>query len=261
MTNRRSLQTNMQRISRAQQFVPGHVGGRVASAQPVRERRKVGAMAQPIGDPPTTIYTGILDNGGVQTITASAFPANMTHALILVGAVNCDGFTAPTGWTELAGGGPHGAGDVSGGIIAQWSLLHTTDLTATRSFAFPTYHPLSGSSQSMALVSAYFTGGTGGSWSVTQGTHTTNTSSAYATGVGTASAWAQMCLLTGVYTWGDKGGFTAGQGPTTSACYPTSAGALSMAGQTPRPDGTLIDWNGIGAYGKPNSLTFAVTWA
>lgn len=43
MTNRRSLQSAAARQSRQTQFVPGHVGGRVASAQPVRSRRAVGA--------------------------------------------------------------------------------------------------------------------------------------------------------------------------------------------------------------------------
>lgn len=46
MTNRRSLATYAERESRALQFWPGHVGGRVASAQPVEPREQVGDMAQ-----------------------------------------------------------------------------------------------------------------------------------------------------------------------------------------------------------------------
>ena len=38
MTSRRSIQQYEQRISRMLQFVPGHVGGRVSSAQPVERR-------------------------------------------------------------------------------------------------------------------------------------------------------------------------------------------------------------------------------
>jgi hypothetical protein len=56
MTNRRSLQTNMQRISRARQFVPGHLGGRVASAQPVRRRAGVGQVSAPPPPPGPTPY-------------------------------------------------------------------------------------------------------------------------------------------------------------------------------------------------------------
>jgi hypothetical protein len=197
------------------------------------------------------------------SIGAGAFPTDMTHALVLVGGMNCTDITPPAGWTELAGGGPYGAGDVSGGIIAQWSLMHTTDPTASTTFTFPTATPLSGTAQFASLARAYFTGGsTGGTWTVTAGTHTSNSTAAYATGVdASAAAWAQFVLLTGVYTWVDNGGFHAGQGKMTSARYPAQvSGGVTISGETPRPDGTLIDWAGIGAYGKPNSLTFAVTW-
>jgi len=53
VTSRRSMQTYSERMSRAMQFVPGHVGGRVASAQPIRRRGgnlrtpSVGAVAAP----------------------------------------------------------------------------------------------------------------------------------------------------------------------------------------------------------------------
>jgi hypothetical protein len=44
MTNRRSLQGYSLRESRELQFTPGHVGGRVASAQPVARRIAIGAV-------------------------------------------------------------------------------------------------------------------------------------------------------------------------------------------------------------------------
>lgn len=41
MTSRRSMQTHAERVSRALQFIPGHVGGRVASAQPIYHRQNL----------------------------------------------------------------------------------------------------------------------------------------------------------------------------------------------------------------------------
>lgn len=47
MTSRRSASSSEARLSRQTQFVPGHVGGRVASAQPVRRRTPlVGRVAR-----------------------------------------------------------------------------------------------------------------------------------------------------------------------------------------------------------------------
>lgn len=47
MTSRRSIRSHQQRASRAFQFVPGHVGGRVASAQPVRRLGNISAQVDP----------------------------------------------------------------------------------------------------------------------------------------------------------------------------------------------------------------------
>jgi hypothetical protein len=38
MTSRRPIRGHTERVSRALQFIPGHVSGRVASAQPIRRR-------------------------------------------------------------------------------------------------------------------------------------------------------------------------------------------------------------------------------
>lgn len=47
MTSRRALPGWDQRVSRVLQFIPGHVGGRVDSAQPVN--RHIGTIQRPVG--------------------------------------------------------------------------------------------------------------------------------------------------------------------------------------------------------------------
>jgi len=47
VTSRRSMRSHQQRASRAFQFVPGHVGGRVASAQPVLRLGNISAQVDP----------------------------------------------------------------------------------------------------------------------------------------------------------------------------------------------------------------------
>lgn len=46
MTSRRSFRPWTQRLSQAQQFRPGHVTGRVASAQPLRRRTRLGEVEE-----------------------------------------------------------------------------------------------------------------------------------------------------------------------------------------------------------------------
>ena len=48
MTSRRAIATYAQRTSRALQFIPGHAGGRVDSAQPVL--RRVGTLRGSVGE-------------------------------------------------------------------------------------------------------------------------------------------------------------------------------------------------------------------
>ena len=47
MSSRRTLKSIAARESRAFQFIPGHVGGRVASAQPVLRRGNISAQIDP----------------------------------------------------------------------------------------------------------------------------------------------------------------------------------------------------------------------
>jgi len=54
MTGRRSLATHAARESRWLQFEPGHVGGRVDSAQPVRRRQRIGRVEAPSEEQPET---------------------------------------------------------------------------------------------------------------------------------------------------------------------------------------------------------------
>lgn len=141
MTDRRSLQTNNARVSRALQFVPGHVGGRVASAQPVRRlggtlrTPSVGTMAEPsvpLGTPPDaldsarTIFTSTVsgENGSTTYQGWDGTPAAGDMLLSLLVGSWTDGFnsaaevTPPAGWDVLLSGSHS-----SGGTNTVWTLI------------------------------------------------------------------------------------------------------------------------------------------
>jgi len=127
VTDRRSFQTWTERMSRQAQFVPGHVGGRVASAQPVKRRVTVGRVSAPQAPLPTFLGWG--EGGNVTTGQTSwdADPRNNTSTsgaiftnaasdtydgtevevgdlvVALVFGFNC-GWSAPTGWTVVDSG-------------------------------------------------------------------------------------------------------------------------------------------------------------
>jgi hypothetical protein len=121
VTGRRPIRGHTERVSRALQFIPGHVSGRVASAQPIRRRGgnlrqasigAVGAVAPP--DPPT-LPSSVLFNSA----TASAGdPANGWRTwgggaltvpdegdmLVSIACGTRASITMPTGWTSLGSG-------------------------------------------------------------------------------------------------------------------------------------------------------------
>jgi hypothetical protein len=102
MTSRRSMKTPAEKMSRALQFIPGHVGGRVASAQPVLRRARVGVAG--------VVASAVLQ----QTGYASAFGGSsispnfsaMTSGDLAVVVACCSGgtITKPASWTSVASG-------------------------------------------------------------------------------------------------------------------------------------------------------------
>lgn len=79
MTGRRAVRQWDERLSRALQFVPGHVGGRVASAQPIRRRG------------------GTLRQASVGAVTIPPTTFDLFSQFIVAGNSNCDLSPWPTG--------------------------------------------------------------------------------------------------------------------------------------------------------------------
>lgn len=153
MTGRRAVRQWDERLSRALQFVPGHVGGRVASAQPIRRRggtlrqASVGAGGSPIAAPPAEgVFADYVDQAGTGVLTlarsGSLFaggtfaPAAGDVAVSVIG-VQSGTITLPSGWTSLASG-------TVGGLtyrVGYKVLVGSDDFDATISpgftYAFP----------------------------------------------------------------------------------------------------------------------------
>lgn len=111
MTSRRSMKTPTEKVSRALQFIPGHVGGRVASAQPVLRRERIGVAGAtpPAPDPPTgfshlghTFMTGTDTMDWLQLLAPQSQPPADTVLVALAHGGHT--YTPPTGWTTLASG-------------------------------------------------------------------------------------------------------------------------------------------------------------
>lgn len=115
-------------MSRAWQFYPGHMGGRVSSAQPVRKvAGRVASMgAGAVPDPPTVTYLGGI-SGAMTTASATSLAMDETYretgaAAWVVASVPDVTISAPTGWTVAASG-------TSGSI--SWVAAHTTVTVST----------------------------------------------------------------------------------------------------------------------------------
>jgi hypothetical protein len=116
MTGRRSMQTYEARVSRALQFLPGHITGRVASAQPVQRRRTVGV----VGMEATYAEGPLIGNSSSYAVgLASPFPPDPVYmtqygemgdlvqgsALVsIISGYDIAPITLPTGWHEMASG-------------------------------------------------------------------------------------------------------------------------------------------------------------
>lgn len=124
MTSRRRIPSGSERQSRLDQFRPGHVGGRVASAQPIRRnggtlrRVSVGAIEIPVPESPPEVATFSSevyeygDTPGFTEIDAGLTLAGAVAGDTAIAWAMCFGssVTAPSGWTTLASGGPIGPG-------------------------------------------------------------------------------------------------------------------------------------------------------
>lgn len=272
MTNRRSLQTNMQRISRAQQFVPGHVGGRVASAQPVRERNKVGAVAAaPIAPPSGAV---VLGGFGLfqDSFTLSAAPAGSNTASILIGAFSSiwsvpggaaamDNLVVPDGWSVLDTG--------TWNVEVTWWLL-TTDSPETAGLNF-TWSDDGGSQVQVAWAATYLSGTAGvGTWGVTLGTANYGSPSSTPTQPPEgAVVWQQMGLISSVWVGADGKtldvipGSGSGQYITLYSypgfgTYGTTAFQDEWINGAPTSD--QLTWSSLGVFGQPGSQPMCVTF-
>lgn len=117
MTSRRSMTGHAERLSRALQFVPGHVGGRVASAQPIRRRGGTLRSAS-VGATSALAFTGTMPtaaSGYFGVDTADPFntwpytpdPGDMLVSMMYVSNYVTDSLptiTAPAGWRTLTSG-------------------------------------------------------------------------------------------------------------------------------------------------------------
>lgn len=105
MTSRRSIRSHQQRASRAFQFVPGHVGGRVASAQPVRRLGNISAQVDPeeVVVQPEILEVGVSkgeDDGEVFLLSEYNPPAGEAH-IVFCCSTDLGTITLPSEWTEI----------------------------------------------------------------------------------------------------------------------------------------------------------------
>lgn len=249
MTDRRSLQADAARSSRAFQFVPGHVGGRVASAQPVRRRRTVGGLSAVPGTPPATLK---MQNGSGATIAAP--PADVSaafHAVITSGGT---GITPPAGWTTLASGTFAYGHYCIMRRVGTWTESQTVGV---------------GGSTQVGYASAWFTGATGGSWVHSLATPSGITYMDLVDAPAGATCWARLGVIQNLYsglsydsTLGDTGSssFTAGYVSPRGGTY-TVASDPKVTLEESDYSVYYVDWTSIGAWGTGDGLCISAGWA
>lgn len=269
MTDRRSLQSSAARDSRAFQFVPGHVGGRVASAQPVKRRNGPYVMARPEGGQPNdaSVWSSKWDaitTGAIPDITMPS-PGAELYGSWLVGIVAARGCapitSAPSGWSVRA------SGTVGATDRLHWAVVMAPWTGAQGlSFAYPGLESVSYDIKAACATVYRFTGGSGGEWLVTSGGEYADTSmSTFAQPDPSWSFNLQITLNTGVHTPPSVTGLTTLGGfiapwytpPTITA----GAAGFEAAFVTRTPTGAgPWDWGGIGVYGAPHSKALAIGW-
>lgn len=272
MTNRRSLPSHGQRVSRALQFRPGHVGGRVDSAQPVIKLRPKRPTREPwtaatwiAGDPSN--LTGPI----TVTLPASVWKGSRIYAFL--GGRTMTGFTLPAGWTMLASGtvGP------SSEWPFLWAVAVIADYQATEGATF-SYTGSGGALGGFELHFIRFSGFKGGTWGLVNNPADEFTGQSdlyFAQPDPTWDVWFQVTLVAASYT-GLQGtippGFSTGAGsgafagyaykwpePYTDSFSATEFKSTFVAA-VPQARGPW-EYTDIGAYGTPHSKALAVGWA
>jgi hypothetical protein len=261
VTNRRSMPNFGERMSRQTQFLPGHVGGRVASAQPVRDRRTIGATGATPATPPTGILPVAARGTDLAGATLPAFPEGMTSAVAIAACSGASDLILPAGWDVILDCGPTGAPS-GGGRIEQTYILAITNPTGTEG---RDVHMDAGSITSgwgaTVFAGAYFTGGTGGHWSAVEGAVYTGSAIASPAEIPPGTpAWVQFGAIHNVYTpayeWYSE--MAHGTGPGTGFyLWPATDGAVMP--EVPWTDD--LTWGTIGTYGDPHSNSLAAIWS
>lgn len=158
MTSRRRIPSGSERQSRLDQFRPGHVGGRVASAQPIRRnggtlrRVSVGAVEIPPPDAlPVVSFsvanyssTGAYSTPGFVEVDAGVTLTAASGVETAIAWALCFGseIISPSGWTSLASGGPVGPG-TGADVGFHWLIATRDDVTSSTPAVFdlPDFSP------------------------------------------------------------------------------------------------------------------------
>lgn len=294
MTNRRSLQTNMQRISRAQQFVPGHVGGRVASAQPVNHRtNRVGATQRPAdATPPTSAYLykdGVNQDSGISGATynpeARAVAAGrplVAGQVSVVSIFSSGSILAPSGWRVLGSGAVGSYIDLIDPHFEVQNLFWLVAVSPpwTYSGSWGGDFDITCNGQNWWDIGAYdivdthYIGASGGVWNLNYSEHSVSDAGTLVSPspdwvvremrVGASGSWTSWTLP------GDDADYFWNNTFHAHACWPYATGDDVI------PTGDFADWyradspnsppsgeytfDGGGIYGQQNSVSMAIGW-
>lgn len=240
MTSRRSLSNSESRLSRQTQFIPGHVGGRVASAQPVRRRTPVvGRVLASPATAPDSIGATMFEGNWASTIGFTSPPAGTTTVAVMI-----SGYPGtPDGWVKVASG--------DGPVSRGWNIFIANDWVqgvTPQSFTFPG----DGYGLYSAGVALFAVGGSM-LWSYAMGPVSSIADVSYATPDTSSGFWAQCAILTGVYA------FESGPTGVTINPGPTGAYAHVSGSRPPYTDSdTHVTFGTVGAYGPASGVTAAL---
>jgi hypothetical protein len=233
----------------------------------VRERRTIGATAIALGAEPTATVVTSIAASGATTTTAPAGAVGTTSALLFVCCVGGKNMTVPAGWTVLANG-DDGATSYFNSSLEWWVLaIDTYDGTEGRTFTFPDPAP-SGIHAYVRGFVAHFSGGIGGHWAVAIGEKKINQALATMTTPPSGSGpYIQFGGLTGVYASATgPAGTDIAKGPAghylipANGTYTGTAFTDDFVTRTPYTVSDTVTWGTLGAYGPPNSVSFAARW-
>lgn len=275
MTNRRSLRVDTARTSRAFQFIPGHVGGRVDSAQPVLRRRTVGNLGkQPAVPPDYIIARNINSEGENGPFTLDPFTGYLgqpvSSAAMLIASYGTQWTTPPyslsdlvlpTGWRVLD------SADV--GEKHWWAVACDDPASAGRTFSFSDPQTTGTGLTAVQAWYFYLAGGSGGGWGASRGPAFSGSGVAqYAEVPGDAAVYAQVATLYSCYS-----GLTVPAGLGLSGwgsgvactCWPGTNGWTPVdtwMANSPLVTGVATDttWGGAGWLGFIGSQALSLYW-